>query len=239
MEQGVNNKHRFSVGKNPVDNAIFLYSSDIGVKEPGAELYLAGFRSNTVAAERIKPLDFVAITVPGDASEVVCTFKSFKEANVFLREMAREAPSEKDGADRLLLNVEWQNKHEAAFKGFTAYSGYIYLTKEMENAQNIVERSVAVRDMYDAGLLRPEGMEADRWNEKLADIAKRPVDREYLISALRHMDGLNGQLLHMVRTYEKSLNKANVNVRLKPAQKPKPQARTVPNCLERDGASMV
>lgn len=225
MEQVANKENRFSVGKNPVDNAIFFYSSDISATREGAELYLAAFQSKTVEAERIKPLEFIAITVPGEAGEKVCTFKSFKEANVFLRDMAKDAPSEKEGADRFPLYVEWENKHEAAFKGYTAYSGYIYLTREMEHSGDIVERSVAVRDMFDAGLLRPKGMDDKRWQEKLLDISKRPVDREYQLSALRHMEGLNKQLRNMVRIYENGLSRSSNGVSLKPQKIPVQKGR--------------
>ena len=214
MVQGTVNKNKVAVLKeHPVDNAMFLYSADMGASLGGAEVQLKEFNSKELANERIKPVEFISITVPFGEEEKAVNFSSFKDANAFLRDMAGVAPSVQDGADRFLLYVEWENKHEAAFKGFTAYQGYLYATKEMEQESKIVERSVAVRYLYDAGLLRPNGVTDEKWADIQMMKGRHKDDKSYLISALRHCEGLNGVVRDLTQIYERQVAVQNKGVR--------------------------
>jgi len=191
-----------TIGKNPIDNALFLFSSDIASESFGAEVYLKDFSSKSLSVERTNPLDFISITVGEGPDNEVVVFHSFREADMFLKEKAKEAPSIQDGADCYPVYVEWENKNGGAFRGFSAFYGNLFVTNEMEKTSNIVERTVAVRDMFDAGLLKPKGLNEEKWKEKQDDIGKRAEDKEYLISALRHMEGVKDQFRGVVRMYE-------------------------------------
>ena len=207
--------------KNPVDNAIFFHSSDINVPFVKNDVYLnlKEFNSATVEKERIKPLDFIIVTTGSPEDEKENVFHSFKEADSFLRGLAKDAPSIVDGCDRFLVYVEWENKHEAAFKGYTMNSNYVYLTKEMENEPNIIERSMAIRNLYDANLLTPKGVSSEKLQMRQERLDLYPKDKDYLVTSLKHLEGLNKQLLSFVRQYENYKEKDN-KISLKPTQRP-------------------
>lgn len=212
MAKEIFGKNPVRVPPHPVDNTQFFYSDDISSVVPGANVYLDGFSSKEVAAERVMPVKFISVSAPEGMEGRIgndLVFYSFKDANRYLREQAAVAPSLIDGCDRFMLDIEWENKNEGMFKGFTGFSGYIYVTKEMRDCGNIVERAVTIRDMYDAGILRPRGIDDKQWAEKKEQVMRFMPDRDYLVSALRHMEGLNGQFLSMVKEYEKGLARNN------------------------------
>lgn len=201
--------------KNPVDRAFLIYSRDISVPDTtkGVEVSLDAFPINSLKNERIQPLEFISITYNDAFGEKTDTFKSFREINSFVRKLAEHAPLENEGADRYVVYAEWQNKNGAAFKGFSAYHGFLYVTREMKHASNIVERAITLRDMWDAGLLKPVGISEEKAIDKYNLVKMFPKDTNYLLSALRHNDGLNGQLQDYSRSYEIVLNKQTQNAK--------------------------
>ncbi|MBR1372858.1 hypothetical protein IJ556_00210 [bacterium] len=69
MAQEVKGEKFSDLNKNPVDNALFLYSSDIVSPEEGAKLYLEGFRVKALENEKEVPFESISIMVPSDRGE--------------------------------------------------------------------------------------------------------------------------------------------------------------------------
>lgn len=198
--------------RNPIDSAFFRFAPHTDVAHPEEVLVnLNGFDSNKIAKERIKPVEVITITTGKGENEKENKFKSLKEANKFLRTLAENAPSAKEGCEILPVYLEWENKHEAAFKGFTMYDSQIYLTNEMKQSAGIVERSVALQDMFSAGLIYPKGISLEKLKENRQ--AQMYTDmKDYLVSSLVHLEGVNSQLQEFTKQYE--------NHREKPKMKP-------------------
>ncbi|MBR1372859.1 hypothetical protein IJ556_00215 [bacterium] len=116
--------------------------------------------------------------------------------------MAEVAPPIKDGADRLLMHAEWDNQDNLPENGFTEYYRYLYLTREMNKSPNIIERSIVVRNMFDAGFLRPNGMPDNEWEEKKTMVGKYPKDKEALVSSLCRLEGVNKVFQKIVRNHK-------------------------------------
>ena len=201
--------------KNPVDRAFLIYSRDISVPDTtkGVEVSLDAFSVNSLKNERIQPLEFISIVYNDAFGPTEATFHSFKAINSFVRKLAEHAPLEKDGRDRYTIYAEWQNKNGGAFKGFSAFHGFLYVTREMKTASNIVERAITSRYMWDAGLLKPVNIDEEKAIDKRNIINMFPEDKDYSLSALRHNDGLNGQLQNYVRSYNAVLNKLSQNAK--------------------------
>lgn len=212
------------IKNHPADNALFCYSTDILADKDrtGAELYLDGVKADEVASSREKRLEFITLRhcVGEEAAQMVGSFHSLQEANRFLQEAAKTAPPAKDGADKYILYAEWENKHEALFRGYTAFAGNVYLTREMEHSTDIADRVITIREMYDAGLLKPSGISQENWEKKQTDVAKDPIGKEYMLSSLRHLQGVKQQFFKLVRQHE---NSKKPKVSLVPKKRQSPQ----------------
>ena len=187
---------------NPVDRAFLKYSRDISVTPAGAEAFMDDFQSQKIKQERILPVESVFVFTSMDEG---LKFNNFRDANKLLQEMAKEAPSEKEGADSVTVMVDWQNKNGPAFKGFSSYIGKVHITKEMEHIHDIIQRSVADRYMVDSGVLKPIGIDETKWAKKMSMDKSKMIDRAYMVTTLMHAEGIRDKVVEKVQDYEKAV----------------------------------
>ena len=208
--------------RNPIDSAFFRFAPHTDVKHPEEVLVnLNEFDSNSLSKERIKPVELITITTGKGEDEKENTFKNLKEANKFLRELAEKAPSAKEGVCEVLpVYIEWENKHEAAFKGFTMYESRVYLTNEMKQSAGILERSVALQDMFSAGLMFPKGISPQKMKENQEFRMYDEDMKDFLVTSLKHLEGVNTQMQDFTKQYENHKEISKDVSKDKPKMKP-------------------